>query len=361
MSQVKTSLEQEHEGRILSIGAVQMFAQPSPRKERLERAGLLVERAAGSGAQLVVLPEVFNTGYTYSASNHHLVESIEGPTATWMADNASRLGIHLAGSIMLLDNGEAFNSLLLFAPDGRNWRYDKAYPWGWERGSYRASAQQPKTTIASTDLGNIGLLICWDSSHLNLWQSYAGQVDMMLISSCSPNIGESIYHFPGGGQLAFEDMGKSAEITKGSVAQVFGPLINKQVAWLGVPAVNATTCGHLETEVPRGRLTLLGFAMSAPRLLKYIPVANDFSMSCDSLPECKILDASGNVLAKLNNQDGEAYIQADVQLAKIRPKPQSKQPDSGIPWQTYFFSDTFLPFIMRPMYQAGKQIWKRKS
>jgi hypothetical protein len=71
-------------------------------------------------------------------------------------------------------------------------------------------------------------------------------------------------------------------------------------------------------------------------------------MSCDLLPECKILDASGNVLAKLNNQDGEAYIQADVQLAKIRPKPQSKQPDSGIPWQTYFFSDTFLPFIMRP-------------
>ena len=352
---------QEQNGRTLSIAAIQMFAQPSPLLERLERAGILVEQAANSGAKLVVLPELFNTGYSYSASNHHLVETIDGTTASWMAENASRLGIHLAGTLMLLDKEDAFNSLLLFAPDGRHWRYDKVYPWGWERGSYRDSIQQPKTTIASTDLGDIGLLICWDSSHLNLWQMYAGRVDLLLISSCSPNIGESIYHFRTGDRLAFEDMGRSAEITKGSVAQVFGPLINKQVAWLGVPAVNATTCGQLETDIPQGRLTLLGFALSAPRLLKYLPVANELSMSCELIPECKILDASGKVLARLSNQDGEAYIQAEVHLATYKPSPQTRQPDSGIPWQSYFFSDTFIPTVMKPMYRKGKQKWKGKK
>jgi len=359
MPQVNRS--QDQSGQKLSIAAIQMFAQPSPPEERLERADILVEQAAGSGAMLVVLPELFNTGYSFSANNHHLVETIDGPTASWMAENASRLGIHLAGTFMLLDKEDTFNSLLLFAPDGRQWRYDKVYPWGWERGSYRASAQQPKITIASTDLGDIDLLICWDSSHLNLWKLYAGQVDMMLISSCSPNIGKSVYHFRAGGQLAFEDMGRSAEITKGSVAHVFGPLINKQVAWLGVPAVNATTCGQLETDVPQGRLTLLGFALSAPRLLKYLPVANEFSMSCDLIPECKILDASGKVLARLSNQDGETYIQADVHLATRKPAPQTRQPDSGVPWQSYFFSDTFIPMVMKPEYRKGMQKWERKQ
>jgi predicted amidohydrolase len=117
--------------RTVKIAAVQMDANPAPTAERLGRAEQLVVAAAASGAQLTVLPELFNTGYSYSAENHDRVEPLDGPTATWMRYTAARLGIHLAGSLMVLEQGDVFNAMLLFAPDGQMWRYDKSYPWGW--------------------------------------------------------------------------------------------------------------------------------------------------------------------------------------------------------------------------------------
>jgi hypothetical protein len=41
-----------------------------------------------------------------------------------MRETAASLHIHLAGSLMLLDGNEVYNSLLLFAPDGRYWLGD---------------------------------------------------------------------------------------------------------------------------------------------------------------------------------------------------------------------------------------------
>ena len=114
----------------IQVAAIQMDVRPVSTVERLARAGQLVAAAVTAGAQLVVLPEIFNTGYVYADENHGRAERITGPTVSWMREQATRLHIHLAGSLMLLDGDEVFNSQLLFAPDGRFWRYDKNYPWG---------------------------------------------------------------------------------------------------------------------------------------------------------------------------------------------------------------------------------------
>ncbi len=112
----------------IKIAAIQMSAEPAPVQERLTRAEKLVAEAVG--AQLVVLPEVFNTGYIYNDANYHRAETSEGPTIQWMRRVAEQYSVYLAGTLLLLDEEDIYNALLLVAPDGRIWRYDKNYPWG---------------------------------------------------------------------------------------------------------------------------------------------------------------------------------------------------------------------------------------
>jgi hypothetical protein len=336
--------------RTIEVAAVQMDANPTPTADRLVRAGSLVTRAAQAGARLVVLPELFNTGYAYTHANYSLAESLSGLTVTWMKETAARLKIHLAGSLMLLDHDEVYNALLLFAPDGRMWRYDKNYPWGWERGYFRGSQ---RITVAETDLGDFGMMVCWDSAHLELWKRYAGRVDMMIIASCPPDVSNPTYHFPNGDRMTMDDMGPLIATLKGEASRVFGDMINQQTAWLGVPTVNTVGSGHITTNIPNGLGSLLLFLPAAPWLVKYLPQANQMQMTCDLVRGCKVVAANGHVLTELTPEQGETFTSAEVTLVEEKPSPQGPQPASLASWLSYFVSDVVLPLLTVPVYRKG--------
>ncbi|MCP4426860.1 MAG: carbon-nitrogen hydrolase family protein, partial [Chloroflexi bacterium] len=336
---------------------IQMDANPAPTEERIARAQILVEGAAEAGADLVVLPELFNTGYQYAPANHELAEPMNGRTATWLRDTAARLNIHLTGSLMLLDANEVFNALLLFAPDGRFWRYDKNYPWGWERGYFRDAS---RITIAETDLGDFGMLICWDSAHRDLWRQYAGQVDMMLIASCPPDVSNPTYLFPDGERVTVDELGPMMGKLKGDGRRVFGDMINQQTGWLGVPAVNTVGCGQITTDIPAGTATLLSFMPLAPRIAQYLPQAEGMQMQCDMVQGCKIVAADGSVTAELSQDAGETFVIAEVTLADEKPQPQTPQPPAAASPISYLASDYILPLITTPVYRQGlRQTWGR--
>jgi hypothetical protein len=331
-----------------------MDANTAPLAERLARADNLVTESAKAGAELVVLPELFNSGYTYSPDNHTRAERMDGETASWMKETANRLGIHLAGSFMLLDEDEVYNALLLFSPDGRYWRYDKNYPWGWERGYFRDSH---RITIAQTDLGDIGMMICWDSAHADLWQRYAGRVDLMLISSCPPDVSDPVIFLPDGEQITFDDMGFLAAF-KGSAKTVFGEIINQQTAWMGVPTVNTVCCGNIRTKIPNSQVSLISLLPISPWLAKYLMEADQIVMAYDFVPGCKIISAQGKDLALLSQEQGEAYIVAPVTLGADKSKPEVPQPVIDLNWITYFMSDSLLPALSISVYRQGlRQAW----
>ena len=341
--------------RTIKIAAVQMDANLAPTADRLARAGRLVTAAAEAGAQLVVLPELFNTGYAYADANHRLAEPPNGPTATWMKEAAARLNVHLAGSLMLLDQDEVYNGLLLFGPDGRMWRYDKHYPWGWERGYFRDGR---RITVAETDLGHLGMLICWDTAHPKLWRRYAGRIDLMVISSCPPDVTNPTFHFPSGDSVTFDDMGPVMASLKGAVQVVFGDMINQQTTWLSVPAVNTVGSGRIKTAIPNSLITFLTFLPLAPWLVKYLPQASRMQMSCGMTQGCKVVDASGRVLAELTQEQGEAFTMAKVTLADEKSFPKGCQPTSPLSWFVYFVSDVLLPSLTIPVYRKGlRRAW----
>jgi predicted amidohydrolase len=337
--------------RTLNTAAVQMDANPAPTSERLARAERLVTEAAQAGAQLIALPELFNTGYAYSDENYERAERLDGQTVTWMRDAAAHLGVHLAGSLMLFEQGDIYNALLLFAPDGRVWRYDKNYLWGWERGYFRGSHGR-RVVIAETDLGDFGLLICWDVAHLGLWQRYAGRVDMMVICSCPPDAGDPVFYFPDGARFTGEDLGPLAAF-KESARETFGTMLNQQTAWLGVPAVHTVGSGSIRTNIPSGRLTALTYGLAVPRLLKHLPHANRAQLACNMTPSTKVVSAGGEVLAALTQEQGEALALAEVHLSDQKPSPRGPQPKSVVPGPVYFISDVWLPALTAPVYRRG--------
>ena len=338
--------------RTLKVAAVQMDANPAPTAERLDRAERLITQAAQAGAQLVVLPEIFNTGYTYSDVNYRLAEPLDGKTAAWMKNSAARLSIHLAGSLLLLERGEIYNALLLFSPTGQMWRYDKSYPWAWERGYYRGGRG---TSVAHTELGDLGMMICWDISHPNLWREYAGQVDMMVIASCPPDGTNPTYQFPDGSRMGLADLGGLLASMKGSGQRVFGDMTNQQAAWLGVPVVNAGGSGHIQTPIPRGAAFAWIFSLIAPRLVRHLRHAGQMQMSCDMIPSSKVIHASGQTLAERTQVEGEGFTLAEVTLPEARSSPRGPQPASPLTRAAYFSSDVLIPFLMRPVYRKGLQ------
>jgi omega-amidase len=85
--------------------------------------GLLNEMK--DSADLVVLPEMFTTGFTMRTKE--LGEEMTGPTVAWMKRMAASLNAAIYGSIIVHEGGRHFNRGLFVRPDGRVDQYDKRH------------------------------------------------------------------------------------------------------------------------------------------------------------------------------------------------------------------------------------------
>lgn len=330
----------------VSLAAVQMNAQPALVSDRLARAGNLVAQAVQNGAELVVLPELFNTGYEYADNNYTLAESLDGPTLTWMRQTAAQHNIFLAGTLFLLDHEDIYNALFLIGPQGQQWRYNKNYPWMWERAYYRAG---DNITIADTPLGKIGMLICWDVAHPALWSRYAGKIDLMLVSSCPPKASDLTFTFPDGSRVMAGDAGLIPRHIKSTAAETFGLNLRNQAATLGVPVVNTTGTGLFLSAIPMPKLSLAAYTISRPDLWRYLPMTEGLRVEAGYFQDTYIADAQGKVLAQVA-PGAEHYVVAETKIPESTPQPSTPQPAFGISPFAYMF-DEFANTVFAPLYR----------
>ena len=150
------------------VGLVQMSTTPDPEKN-LQRAIERIHDAAGRGAQIVCLPELFQTQYfcqREDAALFDLAEPIPGPTTVKLADVARELRIVLIASLFeKRAAGVYHNTAAIFDADGQlrglyrkmhipddPLYYEKFYFTPGDLG-YRAF---------DTNVGRVGALVCWD-------------------------------------------------------------------------------------------------------------------------------------------------------------------------------------------------------
>jgi predicted amidohydrolase len=343
----------------IRVAAVQMRAAPGRVGANLALAGDLVAEAARAGARLVVLPELFNTGYTYGANLSCLTETPGGPTCTWLREAASRHGVYLAGSLLLRKRTarsgreDVYNTLALMAPNGREWEYDKLCPWGWERALFRAGAVP---VVADTGLGRLGLMICWDVAHPALFRAYAGKVQLLVVSSCPPALERMEICFPGSERLALADVSRAARAMCDRAHAFVDGDLRAQAAWLGVPLVSAMQHGRFTSGVPRPVASLALLLLLNPRLW---PLARHLSGASIAAPyneHTLVADGAGRVLARAGAADGLAL--AGVVLPGACPRPSGPQPRMQMSPLAYVLSGV-LGWLSNREYRRTRRISSR--
>jgi len=98
-----------------------------------------------STAHIVVLPEMFATGFSMNAAA--LAESMDGPTIQWMKDMARQYRKIITGSLIIAEGGRYYNRLIWMLPNGQYYHYDKRHLFGFAGEDQHFSAGKEKTIV----------------------------------------------------------------------------------------------------------------------------------------------------------------------------------------------------------------------
>ena len=123
----------------------------------------LAAQAADNGANLIVLPELANTGYLFAnrqdAFEH--AESIpDGPSVLAWTRFAQEYEVYLVAGLVEQHDMQLFDTAVLLGPDGYIGKYRKAHLWNQEKLWFTPG--DIGFPVFETPIGRIGLLICWD-------------------------------------------------------------------------------------------------------------------------------------------------------------------------------------------------------
>src|SRR5690606_26741851 len=75
--------------------------------------------------ELVVLPEMFSTGFSMNPAK--LAETMDGETLQWMKKTAAEKRVILTGSLIISEKNNFYNRMIWMLPNGEYGYYDKRH------------------------------------------------------------------------------------------------------------------------------------------------------------------------------------------------------------------------------------------
>ena len=268
--------------KTIRVAAVQAVSKLGDTQANLEHYTLLIEQAAGQGAQLIVLPELAATGYSMSKLIWDVAERRDGMTVRWLRDISLRLRVSIGIGFVEADGEDFFNTYALSASDGHIAGFVRktmaeTYCFKCEKGSH----------VIDTELGRIGVGICADNLFVaNLYRMQDNAADILLMPHAAP------IPYKTGGLVSDKDIPEARQ----SMSQ----MATDRARRIGLPVVFVNQVGRRGPEKWAG---LFGAAM------------NPETFHLGGLST--IVDSSGKVLAQLD-EESEAAIVTDVVLDPTR-------------------------------------------
>ena len=164
----------------MRVAAVQHDVAWEDRAATLARLEPQLRAAAGAGARLVVLTEMFTTGF--SMEPERVAEPEGGPSTDFLRTEAAELGVWLAGSVPVRPDagGRPVNRLLLAGPGGELHHYDKIHPFTYSGEHEHYAAGTGRITVDVEGV-RVTPFVCYDLRFADEFWAEAGGTDCYVV------------------------------------------------------------------------------------------------------------------------------------------------------------------------------------
>lgn len=125
---------------------------------------------------LIVLPEMFTTGFTMQAAGQS--ESMDGASVQWMRSQAERLKAAVCGSLIIEDDGRFFNRFVFVEPGGDLQCYDKRHLFRLANEQRHYSAGRRRVVFDYRGV-RICPQVCYDL-RFPVWSRNRGDYDLLI-------------------------------------------------------------------------------------------------------------------------------------------------------------------------------------
>jgi omega-amidase len=129
-----------------------------------------------NGSDLIILPEMFNTGFTMKSEL--FAESMDGKTVSWMREMAAQKNAVVAGSLIIKSEGKNYNRLVWMLPDGVVHFYDKRHLFRMA-GENEHFSPGKERVIFNIKGWRICPLICYDL-RFPIWSRNSNNFDLLF-------------------------------------------------------------------------------------------------------------------------------------------------------------------------------------
>ena len=125
---------------------------------------------------LIVLPEMFTTGFTMDAKLY--AESMDGVSVSWMKEMAAEKNASVCGSLIIAENDKFYNRFICVDPNGQEASYDKRHLFRLADEQHHFSAGDK---IISFEINGwrICPMVCYDL-RFPVWSRNRNNYDLLL-------------------------------------------------------------------------------------------------------------------------------------------------------------------------------------
>lgn len=144
----------------MKLALVQMRVEGGAKDENLARAERFIAEAARSGAEVVLLPEALNLGWTHGSARTLADEIPGGESCERLRTAAKRHAVFVCAGVVERAGEKLYNSAVLFDPAGELLLHHRKL--NELEIAHDLYAAGDRLAVARTPLGNFGLMICAD-------------------------------------------------------------------------------------------------------------------------------------------------------------------------------------------------------